>query len=84
MEFSSKLNSHLQAALEKGGRYEELVKALHRDYSVSKRQYAIYLVDCYEKTLASLCAKADIKELQVAINNGLGDTMFVGIVLGNA
>lgn len=60
VEFVSRLNSHFQSVLENGGRSDDLVAALRRDYSVSKRQYAVYLIDCYDETLRQLCASADI------------------------
>lgn len=84
VEFTSRLNSHFQAALANGGRQEDLVAALRRDYAVSKRQYAIYLVDCYDETLRALCASAEIGRMQTAVNNWLSDQMFVGVVLEEA
>lgn len=45
--------------------------ALRRDYSVSKRQYAIYLVDCFDETMVEFCAGSDIGRMQSTINNML-------------
>lgn len=71
VDLVSRLNSHFHEVMLKKGRQEDLVAALRRDYSVSKRQYAIYLVDCYDETLKELCAGADVGRMQSTINNML-------------
>ena len=63
VDFSSRLNSHFQAAMANGGRQDDLVAALRRDYAVSKRQYAIYLINCHDETLASLCASSEVARM---------------------
>ena len=84
VEFVSRLNTQFHEALRTHAHYQDLVKMITKDYSVSKRQYAFYLLDCYDETLRELCTKVDIGAMQVALNKEFGNQMFVGILLDEA
>jgi predicted small metal-binding protein len=46
VEFVTRLNEHMKDALKRSSFYQELIEVITRDYQLSKRQFAFYLLDC--------------------------------------
>lgn len=80
--FVSRLNEHMQHALEGDAVYEELARVIRQDYLVHKRQYAFYLIDCVNEPLRRRCDDASgLGRMQKELNGKYGDQIHVGVMV---
>ena len=61
--------------------HNDFTKAITRDYQVNKRQYAFYLLNCFDEPMRDLCNSRDVNKFREAVNREYGNQMFMGIVL---
>lgn len=48
VEFNSKLNEHVTTLMKDSNYHTDFTKAITRDYQLNKRQYAFYLLNCFD------------------------------------
>jgi len=61
IDFNSKLNEDLKFKMEQVNFSEEWTNILEKDYSVNKRQFVFYVLDCRESSgLLDLCNMRDV------------------------
>jgi len=79
--FCSRLNQDFITTMDQANYHHDILEALTRDYQVSKRQYAFYLLDCrVEQGIRNLCNKQDINALRNEVNRQFPEQMFMGIL----
>ena len=61
INFCSRLNEDIHSKMETASYHTDITDAIIKDYKVSKRQYAFYLLDCREQSnIRHLCNRQDI------------------------
>ena len=82
VNFNSRLNQDLQKKMKDSSYSSQIASAIKKDYVVSKRQYAFYILDCRqnEASMRALCNNNDIGKLQIQLNKDYPENLFMGIL----
>jgi hypothetical protein len=64
IEFNSKLNEHTATLMRQSNFHNDFTRSVTRDYQVNKRQYAFYLLNCFDMPMRDLCNSRDINKFQ--------------------